>query len=108
MFKRHSNQATEPMKNTRWLVWGLCLMASACGAQEFTEPGWFSATWQLTPAPAAGGATKLSKEPTGGEQLGLLGGSTSAIAEAVTPEIQALARGLQNDPLRIFNYVHEG
>ncbi len=25
----------------------------------------------------------------------------------MTPEIQALARGLENDPLRIFNYVHD-
>ena len=29
------------------------------------------------------------------------------IAEAITPEIQALARGLENDPVRIFNYVHD-
>jgi RHS repeat-associated protein len=29
------------------------------------------------------------------------------VAEAVTPEIQALADGLQDDPLRIFNYVHD-
>ena len=29
------------------------------------------------------------------------------IAEALTPEIQALADGLQDDPVRIFNYVHD-
>jgi len=29
------------------------------------------------------------------------------VAEVVTPEIQALARGLQNDPVKIFNYVHD-
>src|SRR5207248_3207584 len=28
------------------------------------------------------------------------------IAEAITPEIQALARGLENDPVRIFYYVN--
>ncbi len=28
-------------------------------------------------------------------------------AEAVTPDIQALAQGLQNDPTRIFNFVHD-
>ena len=28
-------------------------------------------------------------------------------AEAITPEIQALANGLQNDPVKIFNYVHD-
>src|SRR5205814_3082382 len=32
---------------------------------------------------------------------------TACIAEAITPEIQALARGLENDPLRIFTYVHD-
>src|SRR5882724_1773571 len=29
------------------------------------------------------------------------------IAEATSPEIKALARGLENDPLRIFDYVHD-
>ncbi len=29
------------------------------------------------------------------------------VAEVVTPQIQALARGLQNDPVCIFNYVHD-
>ncbi len=31
----------------------------------------------------------------------------SPVAEVATPEIQDLARGLENDPLRIFNYVHD-
>ena len=30
-----------------------------------------------------------------------------SIAETITPEIQALARGLENDPVRMFNYVHD-
>jgi RHS repeat-associated protein len=30
-----------------------------------------------------------------------------SIAEAVTPEIQALAGGLENDPVQIYNYVHD-
>jgi RHS repeat-associated protein len=34
-------------------------------------------------------------------------GGTVAIAEANTPEITALARGLENDPQRIFAYVHD-
>jgi len=33
--------------------------------------------------------------------------TSPAIAEAVTPRIQALADGLQHDPVRIFNYVHD-
>ena len=35
------------------------------------------------------------------------GQPASPVAEVVTPEIQALARGLQNDPVKIFNYVHD-
>src|SRR6267154_2172463 len=34
-------------------------------------------------------------------------GQTTSIAEVATPEIQALARGLENDPVRIYNYVHD-
>ena len=33
--------------------------------------------------------------------------SLPSIAETNTPQIQALAIGLQNDPVRIFNYVHD-
>ena len=33
--------------------------------------------------------------------------TSSAIAEAITPDIQALAGNLGNDPTRIFNYVHD-
>src|SRR5689334_11868520 len=32
---------------------------------------------------------------------------TQAIAEPVTARIQTLADGLQDDPVRIFNYVHD-
>jgi RHS repeat-associated protein len=35
------------------------------------------------------------------------GQPTAPVAEAVTPQIQALAQGLQNDPAKIFNYVHD-
>ena len=37
----------------------------------------------------------------------VLDGSTTPLAEAVTAEIAALARGLEGDPQRIFAYVHE-
>ncbi len=33
--------------------------------------------------------------------------SSSAIAEAITPDIQSLANNLGGDPVRIFNYVHD-
>ena len=41
---------------------------------------------------------------TGMSQSGV---PASPVAEVVTPEIQALASGLQNDPVKIFNYVHD-
>src|SRR5579863_8443705 len=37
----------------------------------------------------------------------LFGVPSAPIAEAITPEIQALADGLEDDPLKIFNYVHD-
>jgi hypothetical protein len=41
---------------------------------------------------------------SGASQTGV---PSSPIAEVVTPQIQALAQGLQNDPAKIFNYVHD-
>lgn len=32
---------------------------------------------------------------------------SAPIAEVITPQIQALAAGLQNNPTNIFNYVHD-
>jgi RHS repeat-associated protein len=44
-------------------------------------------------------------QPSAG--LAQTGQPASPVAEVVTPEIQALARGLQNDPVQIFNFVHD-
>lgn len=38
---------------------------------------------------------------------GQTGQPSSPVAEVITPDIQALARGLQNNPVQIFNYVHD-
>ena len=51
-------------------------------------------------------ATLGQMRPQTPQPLGFTVPSTP-IAEAITPDIQALARGLENDPLRIFNYVHD-
>src|SRR6266478_1740501 len=88
------------MKNIRWIFLILAgAMASVCHAQVNTRPGWFRAQPRTVPpahsaSPSLGAASVNT--PT-----------TECVAEAVTPEIQALARGLENDPLRIFNYVHD-
>jgi hypothetical protein len=76
---------------------------------EFTQPGWFIVSqrpdslqkihvqnMKLT-------STKLTSN------VGLLSqqGGDRAIAEVITPEIETLARALENDPKKIFDYVHD-
>ncbi len=65
--------------------------------------GWHACFPQSPPArllsKAANEAPPAGKET--GEKVKMLGG-----AEEITPEIQELARGLQYDPLRIFDFVH--
>lgn len=48
----------------------------------------------VEPEEGEGGPTVFRTGPVGNE------------ADEITPEIQALAKGLRNDPLRIFEYVH--
>jgi RHS repeat-associated protein len=74
-------------------------IACACVGQENPE-GWFPTAGDQPPLEAAqneGGAIVAPGE--------LTGGSSGNWADELTPEIQALARGLLNEPLRIFNYV---
>ncbi len=73
--------------------------------QQFTEPGFFNSAsrevqlqmkpWDesKTGDPETSGAMSLASYPE--------------IAEAITPEIQALARGLENNPVEIFAYVRD-
>ncbi len=90
------------MKLMRILISGLVLVAAMIAQAQITEPGWFAASRELA-------STNLTTLYYPGGAGGVNGGpsGTSSIAEAITPEIQALARGLENDPLRIFNYVHD-
>jgi len=70
-----------------------------CNAQ-FTNGGWIAATNSTA-------ITEVSDDSQFGDPQQVDLGGTTAIAEAVTPEIQALARGLENDPKRIFDFVHD-
>jgi len=68
--------------------------------------GWLSAPMML---PSDGGTQTNGQTPQylmNAEVVPLSGNGTE-IAEAITPEIAALARGLENDPVRIFNFVHD-
>jgi RHS repeat-associated protein len=100
------------MKAIRFLILGWAfLLANICRGQPTTNSGWlhisetggtFTNTTLLAEAAQAG------TNGSGGGQFyrrDLTEGPS--IAEAITPEIQALARGLQNDPTRIYNYVHD-
>ena len=83
---------------------GFCIVGLVVNTQaQFTNDGWFRAQGQDT-AP-------LSRDNfVTNSILPHLAGSAepvTPIAEAITPELQALADGLKHDPLRIFHYVHD-
>ena len=102
------------MKNIRSLV-VLAILGSSvlCWGQEtepeFTGPGWFRPAFrQQTQVPAQNWSEASEQEPESG--LGPQYGpppEAPQIAEAITPELEALARGLENDPKQIFDYVHD-
>jgi RHS repeat-associated protein len=80
-------------------------------AQPVAETGWFKTVnrtiTNLPPtAPEKTGET-LQPQAQVFTLLSQSGVPNQPIAEVITPEIQALADGLQNDPLRIYNYVHD-
>jgi RHS repeat-associated protein len=85
----------------------LATMAILCRAQDLvtTNLGWFPIGYYdyETNAPADDGSTvqvQMNFQPQTPP-------TPPVIAEVITPEIQALADGLQDDPLKIFNYVHD-
>jgi hypothetical protein len=66
--------------------------------QQFTQPGWFQYPER----------TRSGHEmpEVGQASFGLMSlGAGPAIAEAITPEIESLSRGLEHDPKRIFDWV---
>ncbi len=87
------------------IVAGLVVGLQVC-VKATPQMGWREATRTLQPVEDGSiGTSQTLSLLGGGGTLDLQGYST--IAETITPEIQALARGLENDPLRIFNYVHD-
>ena len=94
------------MKIIRLLILGLLLSAAVCHGQDDQEAP-YGEGWFMAPGPATApldfdlnGVHPLSSPPA-------VPDGSSAIAEVITPEIAALARGLENDPKRIFDYVHD-
>jgi RHS repeat-associated protein len=93
------------MKALRYLIFGSLTMTAFIGRAQnllVTNAGWFPIGYYdvlTTNNPPESGGTI---QPEGDTQQ-----TTPSIAEIITPEIQALADGLQDDPLKIFNYVHD-
>jgi RHS repeat-associated protein len=100
------------MKTMRFALLTLFITTAACSAQTITDPGWFQLTPQFSPV--------QSQDDAAAQLQGLVGGTQSLalpmdqtyepatpVAEAITPQIQALADSLQHDPVRIFDWVHD-
>ena len=95
------------MKTIRFFVLSWLATAIVCHAQQppslLIGPADIDtrqAAVDATMAQQANMAQPLTPQP-------LFNVPSTPIAEALTPDILALARGLENDPLRIFNYVHD-
>ena len=89
----------------RILALGALLFAGLCHGQDDLDApngeGWF-----LPVLPPTSGEF----DPNGREPKDVppqVPGGATPIAEVVTSEISALAKGLQSDPKRIFDYVHD-
>ena len=101
------------MKRIRHTLGMLWLATAVCQAQPITSPGWFRITArppQPVPAlPTVGAAQAqaavLSRQPP--HPMGLSGEPATPVAEVITPQIQALADGLEDNPHLIFDYVHD-
>jgi RHS repeat-associated protein len=85
-----------------------------CEAQP-TSPGWHRINKAAPPAQSRDSSTSqasfqsaaLVQSQTQFAPLNQPNVPSSPIAEAITPQIQALADGLQDNPTNIFNYVHD-
>ncbi len=98
------------MKTLRFLIFGLLVTTGLVGQAQsivITNLGTISAadygSFGITNYGSGGGGT--SAPVANIQPMGIP--TPAAIAEAITPEIQALADGLQDNPLQIFNYVHD-
>ncbi len=96
-----------PILFTLCLMWVMPLCAQTQN-MIITNGGWFS----ITSVDQLAVTNDLSGDTNDLEQvqenfIPMTSPTPPLVAEIVTPDIQALADGLQHDPLRIFNYVHD-
>ncbi len=85
------------------LVSILLLIAGSARSQDDSVPG----RSQATNDPSVMVGISVGAQPQFRPELMPVTQSATAIAEAITPDIQSLADNLQGDPALIFNYVHD-
>ena len=88
------------MKTLRFLILGLLATTIICRAQSDIDmqPGVEIPDYSIAPD---------TNSVTGHLVPSPVFQSNPLVAETITPDIQSLARGLGNDPVKIFNYVHD-
>ena len=72
-----------------------------------SPPGWIKGKALVGPGTVSGAAGPSSTALLSAESFNLPSETTPDFAAASTPEIAALARGLENDPKRIYDYIHD-
>lgn len=95
-------QETDPVKIAQ-LVEGLSVRG---GAPAGLGKGSFSEPEEGLSSQEAALSLSRATEPENGSPVALRSGPVGNEADEITPEIEALAKGLRNDPLRIYEYVH--
>ena len=95
------------MKILRFLILGLLAMTAIVCRAQITDPGWFRVQKPASPAQPRSSFSSATGSGPRTNYPAVQVSRNSPVAEVVTPQIQALADGLQDDPMRIFNYVHD-
>jgi RHS repeat-associated protein len=110
---RNNQRGTNKMKTLRFLILGLLVTATTVCHAQITDPGWFVAQPQDNQTSGVQIQTETSQvDPQGNPMFRPLGlqvpANPPAIAEAITPQIQALAQSLQtNNWANLFSYVQQ-
>ena len=96
------------MKTLRLLILGLLAMTPFVGHAQITDPGWFRMATLSRPHLSVPTMNTNGFQPKGQfKPLAQPNAPAVPIAEAITPQIQALADGLGDNPELIFNWVHD-
>ena len=97
------------MKTLRFSILSLLAMTALVCRAQITDPGWFRMA-TLSRPPLSTPTVNSNQFQSEGVFLPLVqtnGVPSTPIAEAITPQIQALADGLGDNPELIFNWVHD-